>query len=80
LSAASNVCGSWYLTVRREYRLKVLENRVLRRIFGRKRKEVTACCRKIHDEEPHNLYSSNIFMMIILGRTRWAGHAEEEEK
>jgi hypothetical protein len=43
----------------------VLENRVLRRIFGSKRDEVTGGCRKLYNEELHNLYSSpNIIRMI----------------
>jgi hypothetical protein len=53
----------------------VFENRVLRRIFGPKRDEVTGGCRKLHNEELHNLYSSpNIIRMIKSGRMRWAGH------
>jgi hypothetical protein len=48
-----------------EHRLRVFENRVLRRIFGRKRDEVTGDWRKLHNEELHNLYSSpNIIRMI----------------
>jgi hypothetical protein len=58
----------------------VSENRVLKRIFGRKRNAVTRGRRKIHDEAPYTLYSCSIIMMMILGRTRWAGHAEKEEK
>jgi hypothetical protein len=49
---------SWSLTLREEHRLRVFENRVLRRIFGPKRDEVTGGWRKLHNEEPHNLYSS----------------------
>jgi hypothetical protein len=48
-----------------EHRLSVLENRVLRRIFGSKRDEVTGGWRKLHIEELHSLYSSpNIIRMI----------------
>jgi hypothetical protein len=62
------------LTLKEEHRLRVLENRVLRRIFGPKRDEVTAEWRKLHNEELHNLYSSpNIFRMIKPRRMRWAG-------
>jgi hypothetical protein len=51
-------CETWSLTLREEHRLRVFENRVLRRIFGSKRDEVTGGWRKLHDEELHNLYSS----------------------
>jgi hypothetical protein len=53
----------------------VFENRVLRRIFGPKRDEVTGDWRKLHNEELHNLHSSpNITRMIKSRRVRWAGH------
>jgi hypothetical protein len=52
-------------TLREEQRQKVFQNRVLRRIFGRKREEVTGDWRRLHNEERHNLYSSpNIIRMI----------------
>jgi hypothetical protein len=51
-------CETLSLTLREEHRLGVSENRVLRRIFGPKRDEVTGDWRKLHDEELHNLYSS----------------------
>jgi hypothetical protein len=52
----------------------VSENRVLRRIFGPKRDEVTGDWRKLHNEELHSLYSSpNIITMIKSRRIRWAG-------
>jgi hypothetical protein len=51
-------CETWSLTLREEYRLRVFENRVLRRILGRKRDEVTGGWRKLHNEELHKLYSS----------------------
>jgi hypothetical protein len=52
-------------------------NRVLRRIFGPKRDEVTGDWRKLHNEELHNLYSSpNIIRMMESRRTRWAGNVE----
>jgi hypothetical protein len=47
-------CGTWSLTLREEHRLKVFENRVLRRIFGPKRDEVTGEWRKLHNEELHD--------------------------
>jgi hypothetical protein len=49
---------TWSLTLREEHRLRVLENRVLRTIFGPKRAEVTREWRKLHNEELHNLYPS----------------------
>jgi hypothetical protein len=53
----------------------VIENRVLRRIFGPKRDGVTGGWRKLHNEELHNLYSSpSIIRIIKLRRMRWAGH------
>jgi hypothetical protein len=53
----------------------VFENRVLRRIFGPKRNEVTEEWSKLHNEELHNLYSSpNIIRMIKSRKIRWAGH------
>jgi hypothetical protein len=48
-------CETWSLTLREEHRLRVFENRVLRRIFGPKRDEVTGYWRKLHNEELHNL-------------------------
>jgi hypothetical protein len=51
-------CETWFLTLREEHRLRVFENRVLRRIFGPKRDEVTGEWRKLHRGELHNLYSS----------------------
>jgi hypothetical protein len=53
----------------------VSENRVLRRIFGPKRDEVTGEWRKLHGGELHNFYSSpDIVRQIKSGRMRWAGH------
>jgi hypothetical protein len=49
--------GLWSLTLREEHRLRVFENRVLRRIFGPKRDEVTGEWRRLHDEELRDLYS-----------------------
>jgi hypothetical protein len=67
-------CETWSLTLREEHRLRVFENRVLRRICGPKRDEVNGGWRKPHNEELHNLYSStNIMKMIKSRRMRWAG-------
>jgi hypothetical protein len=63
------------LTLREEHRLRVFENRMLRRIFGPKRDEVTGGCRKLNNEELHGLYSSpSIVRVIKARRMRWAGH------
>jgi hypothetical protein len=51
-------CETWSLALREEHRLRVFENRVLRRIFGPKVDEVTGKWRKLHNEELHNLHSS----------------------
>jgi hypothetical protein len=61
------------LTLREEHRLKVFKNRVLRRIFGPKRDEVTGDWQKLHNEEFYNLYSLPN-RMIKSRRMRWAGH------
>jgi hypothetical protein len=69
-------CETWYLTLKEEHRLRVFEKRVLRRIFGPKRDDVTGGWRKLHNEDHHNLYSSpSIIRMIKSRRMRWAGHA-----
>jgi hypothetical protein len=51
-------CETWYLTLREDHRLMMVENRVPRRVFGPKRGEVTGSWRGLHSEELHNLYSS----------------------
>jgi hypothetical protein len=58
-------CETWSLTLREEHRLRVFENRVLRRIFGPKRDEVTGEWRKMHNDELHDLYSSPSKIRII---------------
>jgi hypothetical protein len=59
----------------RAYRLRVFENRFLRRIFGPKRDDVTGEWRKLLNEELHNLYSSpDIIRQVKPRRMRWAGH------
>jgi hypothetical protein len=61
--------------VREEQRLRVFENRVLRRIFGPKRDEATGEWRRLHKEELNDLHSSpNIIRVIKPRRMRWAGH------
>jgi hypothetical protein len=66
---------SWSLTLREEHRVRVFEGRVLRRIFGPKRDEVTGGWRKPHNEELTDLYSSpNIVRVIKSRRMKWVGH------
>jgi len=68
-------CETWSLTLREERRLRVFENRVLRRVFGRKRDEVTGEWRKLHNEELGDLYSlPNIVLMVNSRRMRWGVH------
>jgi hypothetical protein len=57
-----------YLTLREEYKLGAFENRVLRRILGPKRDEVTGGWRKLHNVELHNLYSSPSIIRMIKSR------------
>ncbi|KAJ4444587.1 hypothetical protein ANN_06383 [Periplaneta americana] len=68
-------CETWILTLREDQRLKTFENKVLRKIFGAKRDEVTGEWRKLHNTELHALYSSpDIIRNIKSRRLRWAGH------
>jgi hypothetical protein len=59
--------------LREEHRLRVFKNRVLRRIFGRKRNEVTGEWRKFNKEELHDLYSSPNIVLVIKPRMRRGG-------
>jgi hypothetical protein len=61
-------CETLSLTLRKNHRLRVFENRVLRRIFGSKRDEVTAGWKKLHNEGFHNLYSSSSISRMIESR------------
>jgi hypothetical protein len=68
-------CETWSVTIREEHRLRVFENRVLRRIFGPKRDNVMGERRKLHSGELHILYSSpDIIRQIKSRKMRWAGH------
>jgi hypothetical protein len=67
-------CETWSLTLKKEHRLRVFDNRVLRRIFRPKRDEVAGGCRKPQNEELHNLYSSPSIIKIMKSMMmRWAG-------
>jgi hypothetical protein len=75
LSVVLYGCETWSLTLREECRLSVFVNKVLRRIFGSKRDEVTGEWRRLHNKELYALYSSpNIIRMMKSRRLRWAGH------
>jgi hypothetical protein len=68
-------CETWSLNLRDEHRLRVFENRVLRRKIGPKRKEVTGGLIKLHNEELLNMYSPlSVIRMIKSRRIRWAWH------
>ena len=58
-------CETWLLTLREERRLRVFENRVLRRVFGPKRDEVTGELRKLHNEELSDLYSLPNIVRVV---------------
>jgi hypothetical protein len=61
-------CETWSLTLREEHRLRVFENRVLRRIFGPERDELTGEWRKLHSGDFHNMYSSPDIIRQIKSR------------
>ena len=75
LSVVLYGCETWSLTLRKERRLRVFENKVLRRVVGPKKDEVTGECRKLHNKELSDLYSlPNIVRVVKSRRMRWAGH------
>ena len=66
-------CETWLFTLMDKRRLRIFENRVLRRIFGPKRDEVTEEWRKIHNEEFNDQYSLHNIVQVIKPRMRWGG-------
>jgi hypothetical protein len=69
-------CETWSLTVREEHRLRIFENRMLKRIFGPKRNEIIGGWRKLLSEEHHELYSLPNVIRMIKSRIQWPGHVE----
>ena len=68
-------CETWSIILREERRLGVFESRVLRRIFGPKKNEVTREWRKLHNDELNDLYFSCNIVRVIKSRImRWAGY------
>jgi hypothetical protein len=66
---------TWSLTLREEHRLRMFENRVLRRIFGPKKDEMMGEWRKLHNEDLRDLYfSPSIIRIIKSKRMMWVGH------
>ena len=61
-------CETWWLTLRDERRLRVFENRVLRKVFGPKRDEVTGEWRKLHNEELSDLYPLPNIVRVVKSR------------
>jgi hypothetical protein len=75
LSVVLYGCKTWSLTLREEHRLRVIENRVLRRIFGLTRDEMAGGWRKLHNEELHNMYSLPSVIRMTKSRRMRGGRA-----
>ena len=74
-------CETWSLTLREEHRLRAFENKVLRKIFGAKKDEITGEWRKLHNDKLHALYSSpKIIRNLKYRRLRWAGPVARMEQ
>ena len=67
-------CETWSPTLREERRLRVFENRGLRRMFGPKRENLTGEWRQVHNAELNDMYSSPNIVRVIKSRIRWARH------
>jgi hypothetical protein len=75
LPVALYECKTWFLALREEHRLRVFDNKVLRKVFGPKREELTGDWTKLHSGDYHNLYFSPITVWVTkLWKIRWAGH------
>jgi hypothetical protein len=67
-------CATWSLTLRVEHRLRVFDNRLLRRVFGRKMDEMTSEWRKLHNEKLNDLFPSSNNVWVTKSRgIRWLG-------
>jgi hypothetical protein len=64
LSVVLNGCETWSHIARGKHKLKVCENRVLRRMYGTLREELTGCWGKLHNKELHNLHSSTYIIEV----------------
>ena len=74
-------CETWSLTLREEHRLRIFDNKVLRKIFGAKRDKITGEWSKLHNVELHALNSSpNIIRNLKLRRLRWERHVTNIEQ
>jgi hypothetical protein len=74
-------CGeTWSLTLMEEHRLRVFENRVLRRIFGPERDEVTGGWRTLYNKELHNLYNQEKLEQVKEGETDRACSTCDEKR
>jgi len=68
-------CESWSMILADEHKLRVFENKVLRKIYRKKRDEMTGEWRRLHNEELHGLYDlPNVVKIMKSRRLRWAGH------
>ena len=80
LAVITQACGTWSLTMRDEHRLRVCDNRALRKISGPKRHEVKGEWRRLHNEKLYDRYSStNIIRVTKSRKKRWAGHVARVE-
>jgi hypothetical protein len=74
-------CKTWFLTLREEHKLKVFENKVLKRISGFKKEEVAGVWRRLHNEELQNLYASPYIIRVTKSKTmRFSGHVARMRK